>query len=519
MKITHRQVSSKGFCPDLAPDTLPIGATSYSLNLKNTEEGWVKSSGFRVTQVSPTLEGKFLAYYSPTKGDDRWMVAGSTDIVMAYGGLSDSVGRDGGYSASGQDKWTAVDFNGVLILNNEVDSPQFFNSLEKFDNLSDFPANYRVRVLRKFGPYLLGLGVNLGSGFRDNDLLWSHPADPGTLPPNWDFSSASSDAGLTTLPSEGFIIDSLELGSSNIIYKADSIWTMRLTGGQYVFSFDKLFSGQGILSKDCVVQFEGKHFVLTQNDMIVHNGNAMSSVAEGRVRDFFFREVNPEFYDSTFVVTDPESSEILIMFADSTSEGACNRALVWDWRQDAWEFRSLPNVVHAGYGYELAGGAGTWEEAESSWDRDGTWMAPESLAQYAPVLHFLSDDYSEILAKSSTKNWMDEPIKSVWESDTCTIGPVDRFGVPQQNYDMQKTVTQLAFDVIGNAPFEVFIRWKGQLGDVGAWESLGVVEPSVDKRLDFMETADYFGIRIETEAHDFVLRSFHVEWFPAGEMW
>ena len=35
-------------------------------------------------------------------------------------------------------------------------------------------------------------------------------------------------------------------------------------GGNLVFSFQKLFNDTGVLTRNCVAEFEGKHFVVTQ---------------------------------------------------------------------------------------------------------------------------------------------------------------------------------------------------------------------------------------------------------------
>ena len=75
------------------------------------------------------------------------------------------------------------------------------------------------------------------------------------------------------------IVDGAALGGSFIIYKERSTWLMKHIGGNLVFSFQKLFNDTGVLSRNCVVEFDNKHFAVTNGDLIVHNGVSKDSIA------------------------------------------------------------------------------------------------------------------------------------------------------------------------------------------------------------------------------------------------
>ena len=55
--------------------------------------------------------------------------------------------------------------------------------------------------------------------------------------------------------------------------------------------FKKLFNDSGILAPECVVEVEGSHFVVTQNDVILHNGATKKSIASNRVKNMLINEV------------------------------------------------------------------------------------------------------------------------------------------------------------------------------------------------------------------------------------
>lgn len=520
MEVTHKQFDLSGFLPDQAPDTLKSGAISRGYNIKPTILGWEKSGGFRETNTEPTNERDFIFFWSPAIGDNRWFSGGDTTVQQVEGNVVSNVSRDGGYTAGSGKRWNAVNFNGVLLMNNELDSPQYLSASGKLADFPNLPSNVRFRTVAVYKNFILGLGVNFGSGFLDDEIYWSHQADPGTMPPNWDYANAASDSGRTPLPSEGYCVTAEELGSMNIIYKSDSIWTMQLIGGQWIFRFENKFPGQGILNKKSVVSFEGKHFVVTQKDIIVHDGYQVRSAADKRVRNFFFSDMNSDYFERVFVVKDPRVAEISVFYPSKNSvDGSCDRALVWNWRDDVWSLLYLRPLKHAAYGYEITGVSITWDNFTGEWESTGLWQADEDVAKYAPVLHYSFKDTPKLLAPTPQALFINEEVEAVWEREDIVIGSISRDGVPYQDYGRNKSVSCISFDVDTTEPFDVYIGSKGSLEDSVEWEFAGTVNPMEDKRLFCLITAGLISMRIISKAQTFILRSYKVTYEFAGEMW
>jgi len=520
MRINHRQFGLDGFQPDKAPDTLAVGAVSGGYNLRPTRFGWEKSDGFRESSIEPGNTRNHLSFWSPNRGDIRWFIAGESSIKMASGGTITDVSRVGGYTAAGKSLWDSLNFNGVPILNNVVDRPQFFTEGASFGDLTGIDAGVRFRCLGKFKSYLIGLAPDFGAGFQDDSVWWSHPADPGTIPPNWDYADPASDSGIAQLPSPGYIVTELELGDTGIIYKSDSIWLMQFIGGQFIFKFTLKFDGQGILNKNCVTDFEGRHFVVTQSDMIVHDGYQLQSVAEGRVKEYFLADVDSDKFGNVFVVKNPSTTEILVFYPskDATTD-YCDKCLVWNWRDNTWTTLLVPNVKHASYGYEITGVDITWETYATSWARRGSWKTPEDLRQFAPVLHYATEDFSKILAASGNSLVVNEPLVAVWERLDMILGGISRDGVPYQDYEREKVVRELVFDVDTADEFDVYIGTKGSLDDAVEWELAGTINPVVDRRLHLLYTTAFLSVRIVSTAPYFRLRNIAVVFELAGEVW
>lgn len=522
MRVTHRQSDMSGFLPDPAPDTLPSGAINAGHNVKPTIRGWEKSMGYRESSAAPTNERNYIKFWSPAQGDNRWFSCGDTTIQQVEGNSVTDVSRVGGYNSGGAHRWNGVDFNGVLVMNNVEDSPQYLTGAGVFEDLPNLDAAIRFRDIAVYKSYLVGLGSNLGTGFIDDEVYWSHPADAGTVPPNWDYADPTSDSGRSPIPSEGYCVTALELADSLVIYKSDSIWLMQFIGGQSIFSFKNKFPGQGVMNKHCVVDYELGHFVVTQNDVIVHDGFNVRSVVDKRVRDFFFDNLNPAFFENAFVIKNPRFNEIMIFFpsyeADEV-EGYCDSCLVWDWRANIWEFRKVPDITSASFGYEILGADITWETYSSPWERSGSWQGSQDVAEYATVLHYASNQYAKLLTPSFSNLLVTEPIEAILERHDCMIGTISRDGVPRQDYERMKVISRLSFDTDSDDTFDVYLGTRDSLDESITWELAGTVDPRQDKRLDVVVTCAFLSYRIVTNAARFNLRNITIYYEFAGEIW
>lgn len=521
MRIRHTMGGLSGLIADIAPDQVQPDGASFSENVKAVTDGWVKSDGYTSTKLTPGNEKTFLFYYSPTDGDDRWFVAGESTIKYYRGALLTDATRDADpYAAAGAYRWSFTDFNGVLVANNSVDEPQYFNTTEnKFQDISELDAKVRFRTLVKFKAYLFGLGVDSGPGYNDSEVYWSHPADPGFLPADWDFTNPASDAGKNTLPSSGYLLDALELGNTLFIYKSDSTWMCRFVGGQFVFSFEPKWDSQGLLARGCVTQFEGKHFVVTQTDIMVHNGVSSDSVADRRVKKFFFDNLSRENFQRTFVVKRPDTNEIYVFFPSRDSlEGYIDSALIYNWVNNNWEYRRFPDLTSAAFGTAIPEAVRNWDTTEGPWEQEGTWQLGEDGRIFAPTLYMAMHGKDEIQIPSYSGLDNNQPITGIWERKDIVLGPVSRDGVVGQNYENYKTISSITFDVTSTEPFRVWLGFRDRLTENIIWEDFGDFDPKLGRVLDMIETTAFLSIRLVTQASGFKLRNLHIEFEIGGEV-
>lgn len=232
--------------------------------------------------------------------------------------------------------------------------------------------NWKCERVRSFNNRLFALNMreSNASGVTTNyplRLRWSNFANENKAPTLWDDFAydrvVSSDlasnivgqtqalengyAGYIDLAdSNGSLIDILPLKDYLFVYTEFETYIGSPTNNTYQpLMFKKLFNDSGILAPECVVEVEGSHFVVTQNDVILHNGATKKSIASNRVKNMLINEiclVNPL---ATRVHLHQDKKEVWVLYVgpgEPKESFACTKAAVWNYEFDTWSFRTIP---------------------------------------------------------------------------------------------------------------------------------------------------------------------------------
>lgn len=311
------------------------------------------------------------------------LVYGTSDALYIAEGLHHTLAsKDGAtYTASNEERWEYTTLSNCVIFANQLNDPQGLK--RRSDKFEDLPGwaipkqaswdvtkvppvlkpeakpvdgGWKTRVIRAFKDHLVCLGMIEGGTDYLQRVRWSDVTQSDSLPPNWIEDYPQSDAGFNDLTdSFGEIIDARPWRDSLIIYTNRDTFAMDYVGGTLVFNFRKIFPDSGILSKNCVAEFEKGHFVISEDDIFVHDGSTRTPVASSRVKDHLLREITSTKYEATFVSVDTHHSEIWIYYVapggatDTGNEWACNKAAIWNWKYDTWTYADLPGVFDVAY--------------------------------------------------------------------------------------------------------------------------------------------------------------------------
>ena len=377
-------IANVGVFKDVPGFQLPPEAWTMGENVRFMSDSVERMAGWQRAFPSTVLTGNpifAVQLHTPT-GQIWWLYASATDMyVLNESGIETDVSRAANYSTSPY--WQSTFLGGVPIMNNTIDVPQFwasYNLTTDFADLSNWPANERCDVIRAFGPYLVALAPTIAGTKFPHLVHWSHPADPGSIPISWDETDPTRDCGKNDLADteSGGILDGLPLRTSMCIYKEHSTWLMRPVGGQFIFQFDQFLTRSGLLARNCVgLTGDGAyHFVVTQDDIVVHDGSSVTPLLSKRMRRYLFNQIDDVSRTKAYVFAHPRQKEMWFVYPEA-GHNTVNRALIWNYGAS-----SYGTIYEADYTYPYtalgdidATSPATWNSMMGiTWDTvTGSW--------------------------------------------------------------------------------------------------------------------------------------------------
>lgn len=384
-----RQLGGVGIVTDTNPYDLPINAFSDGNNVIFDEGRVSRSPVFK--QLYPAIKSsKTWADF----GTDTWESAGTLAYEAATGEATDASRFVGSFSdpsygetvvvadvdgtvraypegelqivtpstlnglVENEETWTACQVSGISALARKDMVPYARNILADATysemSASNWPEDATCAVMRSYGDFLIALNVTKGATAYPTMVKWSDIIPYGSTVANidWNETDTTNSAGENVLAElKNPIKDGLALGTQFVIYATDQVWIMEYTGSSLVFNFRRLFPSGGIINANCVVEVEGKHYVFGSDDIYVHDGSSKKSIADNRVRRRVFKTLDPNKKNRIFVNHDSIANLIYFNYVTRQNEvnfpntEFCNKAAIYNYREDTWSFMDLPNIV------------------------------------------------------------------------------------------------------------------------------------------------------------------------------
>ena len=406
--VRIQNVGQYGVVQDLSKHELPVNAWTDASNIRFLDGYANQFLGHGEVYGTPSVEPYHVL--PVTIGSAKyWLYASLTKIyaVTVTGGNAvhtnltrQTAGNDVNYAATAN-SWTSTVLGGIPIMNpgNAVDPPQQWdlNIANNFVALSNWPASTYCKSMRSFRSFLVALNITKTSTNYPYMVKWSHPAVPGSVPASWDHTDPTVDAGEFDL-AEGYdqIIDGLALRDSLMIYKEHSVWRLDFAGGAQVMRVQKVMGLSGAMNRNCIVEIDGYHIVLTTNDIVIHDGNQAYSILDKITRRWLFQNMDVDETHRAFVFKNPFFNEAYICFAGIAGT-APDTAIVYNYKDKTVSKRTLPNIHHANYGQVDNSLTGAWSADNDPWSSDlTTWDGPDQVPNTSRV----------VMGSSGTKLYM-----------------------------------------------------------------------------------------------------------------
>ena len=411
--VNVKLVGTLGLNKDVSSHELPLSNIAWTdaYNIRFLDGSAYQSFGWGEVYNSPSYVPQHVLPVN-ISSNRYWVYATATKqfaVTFSGGQVTHTDITHTTARAGVVNNWTSTLLSGLPVLNADDGKVPMYWDLNTANKFIDIPSfgSYATscKSLKSYKNFLIALNVTKASGNKPFLVKWSNPADPGSMPTSWNEGDATVEAGEADLDgAETPIVDGLKMRDSFIIYTENSTHRMDYIGGDSIFSFRKIFGMSGVLNKNCIVEFDGWHFVVTGSDVIIHDGQTLSSVLDKKMRRSFFQNLDIVDKTKVFVFKNPFLNEIFIAYP-SIGSSTCDKAVVYNYVDKTVSIRQMPSLNHANYGAVSNELGGTWALDNDSWDSDLTyWNGPDYTPDTARVLMASQDQKFYMLDSSASFN-------------------------------------------------------------------------------------------------------------------
>ena len=375
--VPFRGVGELGVISDLPSTDLPLNAWQDARNLRFSNGIVSRYSVFKTFDSGYSYAKQPIGVFDGggSAGEGFTVTAFTDGSLEQYSSGAASDVTPAGTLGVSTEQFTTCQLGGVTYFNREIDVPVYRGdpSTGAFAPIPAWDSTWRTASLRSFKDFLIALNVSKGPTEYPVMVKWSDAAQAGVPPSNWDSTILSSLAGENILNDcRDELIDGVSLGDTFIIYGKTQTFRMDFIGAPFVFRFQKIFDDFGAMSKNCAVEVDGKHYVFTNKDILVHDGFNKQSIISSRNYDKVFKNIDFDNKDRCFVYHDWVKREIGFAYPSIQDDAAvpldqsngCNMAAVFNYEFNTWTFVDLPSVV---------GATTTSQSIQVSWEDTGNW--------------------------------------------------------------------------------------------------------------------------------------------------
>lgn len=336
-----------GFVPDV--DQATPGAILAAENVIPVSNGMAGAPTAVSVSGAPVLAAECRNAAVATKLDGTRRIFAGTASNLYELDAATWVSRASGFSLSGDSRWDFTQFGDSTLATSAGVQIQRSTSTT-FSAISGAPEALAVETAAGF---VMAVNTDAGSD------VWHCCAYLDET--DWTPALATQSATGRLVSTPGAITACKSFGDQIAVYKDRSIYLGRYVGSPSVWQFELVPGDVGCVGIDAVTDLGGMgHFIVGRSDILLFDGTRAQSLAEGKVRQWFYNNVSPSNLFRTVVVHDKQNGVVWI-FYPSRNSTVCDQALVYHFGRGQWgvatqAIEAALNYVSAGTTIDSVGG-------------------------------------------------------------------------------------------------------------------------------------------------------------------
>lgn len=498
--------AGSGLVADQAPTEAPDGSWTRVENMRFAEGYAEKASGHVEVFNDPSAAAYHVFNYR--NGTGNYWIHSTLTATFSDDGTTKTDITGTAHTATADDRFVGTVLGGVYVQNNGKDEPEYWGGTSTLATLPGWNSDWRCKSIRAFKFYLIALNVTKAGTNFGSMVKWSHAAEPGNIPSSWDETDPTLDAGEFDLAeTSDTIVDGLALGDTFVVYKDSSTYGLQFIGGNDIFRQFRIPGDHGMLARGCAAQTPLGHVVLTASDVVLHDGTAPRSIIDGVTRRWLFRRINSTYYTRSFVVHNPARQEVWICYPKQGVE-ACNEALIWNYKQNTFGVRELPNVTSGAWGKVDSSASDTWNADADPWNLDDTTWNQVSVSLA---------DQRLVTASTASRLYLMDQGGTFSGSDISQR--LERSGLAFGDALQMKLVRKVRprIDAPAGAVISVQVGSAMKAEDAPIWQPAVNFRVGTDFEVNTFASGRYLAFRFtSTTASQWRMRSFDVDLVPMG---
>jgi hypothetical protein len=528
MLINVRGIGATGVISDVAAWDLPPNALTDGRNFRVMAGKIQSSGGSKMVNVNGSASGDIghILQSSDFEGNSSWIVC--TDSTLeSYTEQKFHTVLDIGREVD-EHAWTSCQIGQVTFINNPSLNPVYFTDWSTgAEQAIKLPwvaggrdgdlwedRGVSARIIQSHKNFVFAMGMTepdpvtgLTTYYEDR-VRWSHPCEPNGVPYTWEGPDVdrSSLAGFVTLGRGGKIVGAESLRDSFVIYSDKALNVLDFTGDALVWRRRTLSQNAGLIGRDALVEVSGRHYFISNEDILMFDGNQAQSLLHDRLRKRFASTLNEDARHTSFATHHKTMGEIWFCVAEEGYDEP-NMAYVYNYRDNTWSLRDLSTertFSHACYGNQPTE-VSPWDGWEGIWANERqTWATANRQA------------FDGVLVGASGPDVYNIDTQNPDEADLLTF--VERTHMPIVGHEDVSTITRLYPQVEGKTPVKVHVGSHHYAGDAARWAGdKRDFSPATDRKVDVRTTGELHSWRVEGPTNgNFNISGVDIEWQPAG---
>ena len=511
-----------GINSDLMPWDLP---GDFLTEISNVRISRGRLSPFGGEETWATLPVDFKPGYlmnNNANSGSYWMIPGLDAVYVFDGAIFSDISSAGGYPGIlDESLWQGDMLSRVAVLNHPSHFPEYWPDQNPATLLLPLPwdatntwadVNESCRIIRTHKQFMFALNLVSNGEEIPDGVRWSAPADINSVPPTWDPLDVTQVAGLTTLGGNGgSIVDGKPLRDAFCVYRKSGISVFDYVGGNFVWQIRHLSTTIGLVSPNSIVEVKGVHYFIGDGDILVNDGNSIESLLHNRLRKRFIANYDADNFRNSYAILNSVASEVWFCIP-SSGHVYPNLVYIYNWRDDTWAIRDMPEAPYANYGTEGSAPV-TWDDKNTPWDgQQGSW----GQRQLSPLDDTLVAVTSpEDVGQSGRLVFLDYSLSN---NEVPFDSVIERTGFALEGMNNVTTITRIYPHMRGPGSVYIQVGSQDRAGAPVRWKPEVLYNPDTDRKIDFRTTGELhcFRFRQLNDTSFWELSGIDVEYVNSG---